>query len=197
MITSLDQVTEYPLCWPDNKPRSASRITSPFKTTLPKAEQEIAEEMRMWRVRLYVVSMAPRHRLRQVDPAVALWWTMTVPDKPIGELRVLACDRYPDAADNLHAIARTLTGLRAFERYGTYTREQAIEGARFALPPPTRVDGPPWWEVLNVDHSWPLGAVERIWRDKVRRAHPDLGGSHEEIARLNAAMDEARKELGR
>lgn len=197
MITSFDQVTEYPLCWPDNKPRSASRITSPFKTTLPKAEREIADEMRMWHVRLYVVSMAPRHRLRQIDPAVALWWTMNVPDKPIDELRVLACDRYPHAADNLHAIVLTLTGLRAFERYGTYTREQAIEGARLALPPPTLVDGEPWWDVLGVDPLWPLEAIEALWRTKAEKAHPDRGGSPDQMARLNAAMDEARKAIGR
>ena len=197
MITSLDQVTEYPLCWPDNKPRSAERVRSPFKTTLPKAEREISEEMTRWRVRLYVVSMAPRHRLRQVDPAVALWWNMPGRDKPIAELRVLACDRYPGAADNLHAIALTLTGLRAFERYGTYTREQAIEGARLALPPPTRAEGPPWWEVLGVEPEWPLDAIEALWRAKAEKAHPDRGGSADQMARLNAAMDEARKERAR
>lgn len=197
MITSLDHVTEYPLCWPDNKPRSAERITSPFKTTLPKAEREIAEEMRRWRVRSYIVSMAPRHRLRQIDPAVALWWAMPVTGKPIPELRVLACDRYPLPADNLHAIALTLTGLRAFERYGTYTREQAIEGARLALPPPTRIEGPPWWEVLGVKQHWPLDAVEWKWKARVREIHPDRGGSDDELARLNAAMDEARRELRR
>lgn len=28
MITSLDQVSDFPLCWPDNKPRAAHRIDS-------------------------------------------------------------------------------------------------------------------------------------------------------------------------
>jgi hypothetical protein len=197
MITSLDQVTEYPLCWPHNKPRAAERIGSPFTTTLPKAEREIHHEMHRWRARLYIISMAPRHRLKQIDPAVALWWTMPVADKPVPELRVLACDRYGDPADNLHAIGLTLRGLRAFERYGTYTREQAIEGARLALPPPTRVDGPPWWDVLGVKQHWPLDAVEWKWKERLKAAHPDRGGSTDEVARLNAAMDEARKELQR
>jgi hypothetical protein len=197
MITSLDQVSDYPLCWPDNKPRAAERQRSPFKTTLPKAEREIEQEMRMWRARGYVVSMSARHRVRQFDPGVALWWNQPITGKPIPELRVLACDSYQEVADNLHAIARTLEGLRAFERYGTYTREQAIEGARLALPPPTRVDGPHWSEVLGVERNWPLGAIEAVWKTKAEKAHPDRGGSLDEMARLNAAIDEARKELGR
>lgn len=196
-IRELAEVTEYPLCWPPNKPRSAQRQRSPFKTTLPKAEREVGEEMRRWGARGYVVSMSPRHRLRQIDPGVALWFNMPITGKPVSELRVLACDTYEDPGDNLHAIALTLTGLRAFERYGTYSREQAIEGARLALPPPTRVDGPPWWEVLGVKREWPLEAIEAVYRTKVEKAHPDRGGSTAEIAALNAARDEARKELGR
>jgi hypothetical protein len=197
MIRTLDQVTEYPLCWPENKPRAADRKSAPFKTTLPKAEREIEYEMGRWRARGYIVSMSPRHRAKLVDPGIALWWNQPIAGKPVAELRVLACDTYEGIEDNAHAIALTLTGLRAFERYGTYTREQAIEGARLALPPPTRVDGPPWWEVLGVEASWPLEAIEALWRSKAEKAHPDRGGSHDEIARLNAAMDEARQELRR
>ena len=55
-----------------------------------------------------------------------------------GELRVLACDKYVKMADNLHAICLTLEAMRALERWGAYTAEQAAEGARLALPPPAR-----------------------------------------------------------
>jgi len=86
MITQLDQVTEYPLCWPDNKPRAAQRIGSSFRTTLPKAEREIDDEMKRWRARGHVISMSPRHRIRQFDPGVALWWNQPITGKPVAEL---------------------------------------------------------------------------------------------------------------
>lgn len=56
-IASLDQVTEFPLCWPEGKPRSARRTASPFRTTMPVAQREIEAEMWAWRAHGYVVSM--------------------------------------------------------------------------------------------------------------------------------------------
>ncbi|MBF6560524.1 MAG: hypothetical protein IVW56_09555 [Candidatus Binataceae bacterium] len=191
---SLDQVSEFPLCWPQGKLRAASRQRSPFRTSMAKAHQEIAEEMHRWRARGHVISMAPAYRQGRIDPGVALWWAMPRRNQPT-DLRVLACDSYDDRPDNLHAIALTLTGLRAFERYGTYTREQAIEGARPMLPPPAS-DELPWWTILGVEQSWPLAAIEAVWRTKLEKAHPDRGGDPAEAGRLNAAMDQARKERG-
>lgn len=198
VITRLDQVSEFPLCWPPAKPRAAARHNSPFKTSMAKAHQEVEEEMRRWGARGHVVSMAPVYRQGRVDPGVAVWWTMPVRPGQPADLRVLACDNYELREANLHAIALTLTGPRAFERYGTYTREQAIEGARAALPPPkgyrARRDGPAWWEILGVGRDWPLPAIEAVWRTKLEKAHPDRGGAPGEAAALNAAMDAARQE---
>lgn len=198
MIDMLDQVTEFPLCWPDGKPRAAQRQRSPFRTTMANAHREVAEEMRRWRARGHVISMAPLYRRGPVDPGVALWWTMPLlrASQALPELRVIACDNYGLQVDNLHAIALTLTGLRAFERYGTYTREQAVEGARPMLPPP-EPEGPTWWDVLGVKRDWPLDAIEAVWRQKLTMMHPDRGGAVEGAAELNAAMDAARKERER
>jgi hypothetical protein len=194
--TYLDQVTEFPLCWPEAKPRAAERHASPFQTSMAKASFEIAREMRLWRAAAHVVSMAPAYRQGRIDPGVALWWSMPGAT-PARALHVLACDSYQQREANLHAIALTLTGLRAFERYGTYSREQAIEGARpLALPPPVNAE-PPWWRVLGVGRDWPLAAVEMAWRTKLDTAHPDRGGAPGEAAKLNAAMTQARRELAR
>jgi len=196
-ITRLDQVTEFPLCWPPAKPRAATRQPTPFKTPMAKVQRDLVEELQRWRANRWVVSMAPSFRQGPVDPGVALWWTMPIrANQAITDLRVLACDNYQRREANLHAIRLTLTGLRAFERYGTYTREQAIEGARAALPPPFGSEGPPWWEALGVARDWPLGAIEVVWKSKIEKAHPDRGGAPGDAARLNAAMDAARKEKG-
>lgn len=195
-ITELHQVTQWPLCWPPAKPRTAKRLgRTQFKATRAKAEREIREEMERWRAQGYMLSAAPPYMKGAVDPGVALWWNMPRPDKKPSELRVLACDTWPWIEDNMHAIALTLHGLRSFERYGTYTREQAAEGARPALPPPAeeRID---WPGILGVGRDWPLAAVEAIWKTKAEKAHPDRGGSAEAMASLNAAMDAARRDLG-
>jgi len=193
MITALDEVTEFPLCWPPGKPRAAERGGSPFRTSMAKAHQEIEYDMGRWNARGYVISMAPVFRQGPVDPGVALWWSMPLHQgQARPDLRVLACDTYGRREANLHAIALTLEGLRAFERYGTYTREQAIEGARLALPKPAGEDGPPWWEVLNVKPDWPLEAIVAVYKSRAEKAHPDHGGAPDEMAALNRAMAAAR-----
>jgi hypothetical protein len=189
MIASLDQVTESRLCWPETKPRAAQRGGSPFvKTEIDRESQRIDDELGRWRIKQYIVSRN-NQRIFAGDPAAALWWL----DRR-GELRVLACDKYQKLSDNLHAIYLTLDAMRALERWGAYTAEQAAEGARLALPPPPQ-DTIDWPAVLGVERTWPLGAIEAVWKTKVEKAHPDRGGSHEAMAALNAAMQAARKEL--
>jgi hypothetical protein len=189
MITSLDQVTESRLCWPESKPRAAQRVPSPFKKREPVSEQRgIERELEIWRIRQFIVSRN-HQRIFAGDPGAAVWWQ----DRR-RELRVLACDKYQKLADNLHAIRLTLEAMRALERWGAYTAEQAAEGARLMLPPPAD-DGPAWWDVLGVPREWPLDAIEAVALTKIEKAHPDRGGSHDQVAALNAARDAARKEL--
>lgn len=188
-IAELADVSENRLTWPVNKPRAARRIGSPFKAPeVTREEGRIRDELHRWRIARWMIS---RNHQRPFagDPGVAVWWE----DPKDRTLRVLACDRYDRIGCNAHAIYLTLYAMRALERWGAYTAEQAAEGARLMLPPPVN-DGPPWWKVLNVERSWPLAAIEAVWKTKAEKAHPDRGGSIDEMARLNAAMDEARKE---
>lgn len=194
MISALGDVTEFPLCWPDNKPRAAQRHGSPFRTSMAKAQREVETEMQRWRAISYTVSMAPQFRQGAVDPGVALWWSMHGHKTPEAALRVLACDTYLVREANLHAIALTLEGLRAFERYGTYSREQAVEGARLALPPP---------EDMSADWRKTLGYISGLPNDKqlvlvehtYRRMSAEVAGDEEKQRSLNLAIETARKEL--
>jgi hypothetical protein len=196
MITTLDDVTEYPLCWPETKPRVAQRRASPFvKTTLAKSLREIEDEMRRYGARRYVVSMSPAYRRGPSDPAVAVWFEIKSRGASVPSLRVIACDSYLRVEDNAHAVALTLQGLRTFERYGTYTQEQALEGARLALPPPD--DGLDWHAVLGVvpaglDKTDALAIVN----GRYRRLAAEANGDDKELRRLNLAIEKARQELG-
>jgi hypothetical protein len=193
-ITSLDEVTTYPLCWPPNKERTASRVDSPFKTSMATAEEEISYEMGRLYAPRYVISRAPGYLRGGVDPGVALWFEIQHDALP--ELRVLACDKYSSVTANTHAIALTLEALRAVDRWGAYSVEQAIEGARLALPAPGEQVRKAWWLVIGVKREWPLDAIEAVWKTKLEKAHPDRGGSTEAMVELNVAITAARKEKG-
>jgi hypothetical protein len=203
-ILTLSDVTEYPLCWPETKPRAAQRASSsPFNNvSLAHGLREIADEMKRWRAADYIVSMSPGYVRGPKDPGVAVWWSMPQLT-PEEALRCIACDNWPWPEVNAHAIYLTLNRLRSFERYGTYTKEQAAEGARLALPAPPDPDAPPpWWETIGVERGWPLAAIEAIYKGKAEKMHPDRATDEDErseltkrLAILNAAMDQCRKDL--
>ena len=48
------------------------------------------------------------------------------------------------------------------------------------------------YAVLGARRGEPLVAIERKYRERCRQAHPDAGGSHAEMVRLNAAMTAIR-----
>ncbi len=183
MITDLAQVTEGRLCWPHTKPRSAQRVDGPFRGRNVDVEQrEITYEMQRWNVRDWILSRN-RDRIFAGDPGAALWWVKS------GEIRVLACDKYVKMADNLHAIYLTLDAMRALERWGAYTAEQASEGARLALPGPATPAAKPWWLVIpEIKREWPLAAIEGMYRDAMKRSN------EARQIELNAAIEAARME---
>lgn len=117
------------------------------------------------------------------DPGVAVYF------KIAGKPRVLACDRWNSAADNMAAIAGHVEAIRACDRYGVGSIEQAFAGYT-ALPPDAATD---WWLVLGVSPNATRDQIEEAYRRLAREAHPDTGGSHDAMSRINTARDAARK----
>lgn len=142
----------------------------------------------------FIISRAPTYRGGVTDPGCAVWFESRKGIMHEPELRVLACDKYRSNIDNLHAIALTLEALRAVDRWGAYSIEQAIEGARLALPAPEGHAPPKWWDIIGVEQDWPLKAIEAVWKTKLEKAHPDRGGSTEAMVALNVAIEAARQE---
>jgi hypothetical protein len=121
------------------------------------------------------------------DPGAAVYFLLK--GKPL----VLACDRWTRVADNIAAIAQHIDALRRIDRYGVGSLEQAFAGYT-ALPQHAGVEA--WWEVLGCAPTVTVEEVEARHRALARAAHPDVGGSHAAMARLNRARDEARRALG-
>jgi len=119
------------------------------------------------------------------DPGAACYFTLN------GRKTVLACDKWDRVADNIIAIAKHIEALRGQDRWGVGNLEQAFRGYQ-ALPDPTTPKN--WRDVLGHDIA-ALDRAESVFRERAKRLHPDVGGNPVQMAELNDAIAQARKEL--
>jgi hypothetical protein len=186
----------YPLEWPQGYPRSEDVRSSKFKTSFDRALAETRAELRRLGATSLVVSTNlplardgfpdSRARLKNNDPGVAVYWMLG------GKMHVIACDAWDRVEDNLHAIRLTLDADRGKARWGCSAVLDRAMAAYQALPAPPKPRD--WWEVLGFTSKPTLERAEAAYRDQIRTAHPDVGGSHERMTELNRALEEARKE---
>jgi hypothetical protein len=118
------------------------------------------------------------------DPGAAVYFTLN--KKPM----CLACDKWDRVADNVAALAQHIDALRRIDRYGVGSLEQAFAG--YMALPPMSVD---WWTVLGVDANATLEQVDEAFKRQAFIAHPDRGGTHDEMARLSEARQAAHRAL--
>lgn len=196
--------TAYPLSWPQGWKRTSpgsrqsasfrhERSRVPISIAIRRLEEELA--------RLHATApIMSTNLLRRVDGSpradrgdpqdvgVAVYFTLKQ------TRTVLACDRWNRVADNICAIAAHIESIRAIDRYGVGTIEQAFRGyAALAAPA-----GHDWREVLRWEDGsivQTLDQAEYVFKQKIKSAHPDAGGDADQAARLTAAIAAARKEL--
>lgn len=119
------------------------------------------------------------------DPGASVWFTFR------GRRTVLACDKWQRVADNIAALAAHIRATRSVETYGVGTLEQAFRGYQ-ALPAPGQAK--PWRQVLTGCNT--IVEAEARYRQRAKEVHPDLSnGGQVQMAELNVAIAEARKEL--
>jgi hypothetical protein len=194
-----DDVSRYPLAWPVSWPRTSLRLYAHFGTrktgdykrpmTMAVAIGRLIEEADRLGAKDQVLSTNVALRLDGLpragekepsDPGAAFYFKLK------GKPRVLACDRWRTVPDNVAAIAAHIAAIRAVDRYGVGSLDQAFAG--YAALPPTSAD---WAIVLKVSPSATEEQIEDAFRKLARTAHPDVGGSHGDMARLNEARDAA------
>ncbi|OWK35489.1 DnaJ-class molecular chaperone with C-terminal Zn finger domain [Fimbriiglobus ruber] len=108
-----------------------------------------------------------------------------------GQQMCFCCDRWDSVADNVQAIRKTIEALRGIERWGTGDMVQQAFTGFVALPS----NSP--WDVLGLKAGANRSEVEVAYREKAKSCHPDRpGGSHEQMARLNAARDVLLRRVG-
>lgn len=190
--------SSYPLTWPVGWPRAKYRSRAKFGggrgTNWSVAIQLLEHELRLLgasQTRLSTnmplrLDGLPRGDGNPYDSGAAVYFRLK------GEPRVLACDKWDRVADNLMAIAKHIEAVRGQIRWGVGTLEQAFGGYK-ALPEVGARRQ--WWEILGVQQGSAFSVIEAKRDELLMRHHPDRGGSHSMAAEINAAFDEARKEL--
>lgn len=191
--------TAFPLAWPDGWPRTPEtqrQRNSPFKVESNKCRRELMDELRRLGASNVVISSdvpvrqdgspyadAARRIIR--NPGVALYFTLN------GRQMVMARDKFERVEDNLRSIGLAIEAIRAVERHGGATMMERAFAGFAALPPPRSP-----FDVLGVPPTASIDDIERAFKTKARRAHPDAGGSTALMAELNAARDQALKMRG-
>lgn len=190
----------YPLVWPAGRDRleESERRRGPFthhrqRMTVATSLSRLADELDRLRAENIVVSSnvplradgLPRSSIEPDDPGVCVYFELE------GKPHAMPCDTYDRVADNLAAIAAHIDATRRIERHGVASVAQMFQGF-LALPAP-----PSCWEVLGMSRSSATRRdVEISYRSLARSAHPDSGGSDAAMAELNAAREEALRQLG-
>ena len=134
----------------------------------------------------YGLPIEPAGRLD--DPGAALYFQHD------GKELVFAYDRYLDLIDNIYLISSEMKKLSYRWREG----DSQFVDCSYQVVDALQVDVEWWKAVLELDaeKTVDLEMCVSAYRRLSKRFHPDQpGGSHSEMQRLNAAMDEARELL--
>jgi hypothetical protein len=181
--------TAYPLTWPTTFPRKKVREKSRFSSTLNAALSNVQDSLRKFGYdsnkkleRLIISSNVTLGVSNPLDPGVAVWFVWD-------SLQVcIPVDRYASVQANLQAIHHIIEARRVELRHGTLELVRASFHGFKALPASSRK---PWWELLGIPAESSNDAIRDAYRNKMKLAHPDAGGSTAAAAELNAAYQEA------
>lgn len=194
----------YPLTWPEgwsrtpqHEQQSGRQFTHNGQpVTLERAFNMLCYELERCGAQNIVVStnhrldddgvpLESRHPLR--DEGAAVYYVQN------DNLLVMASDRFDNAAANLRSLGLAVEALRQLHRHGGGAMAaRAFSGFKALAPPSWKK---PWREVFGVTANW-TGDVKAAYRQLALKRHPDNGGSDAMMAELNAAYEEAKRELG-
>lgn len=191
------------------EPGQKARRGGMFRTSLEDSLELICSELTLLKVKRAVLELGftrstlrrrgvPNEFAEASSPRVRL----SFKHPTLGNLQY-PCDTYRAWKHNVRAIALTLGAQRAMERYGASTKGQQYRGWQ-QLPPPEQArperEGPTTVEEaaeLVAELSGNTGEAgvalrnEKMYRfmfkDAVKRSHPDLGGQASDFRALQIA----------
>jgi hypothetical protein len=184
------------LDWPPDFERTPKRDRerkNNFRVGLTSAFDELVTELDRIDVDDYRFEFDAKERKRDGrpyadanpdDPGFVLRWSMD------GDQFALACDRYVRFLSNVRALGLYLREKRKME--GRPVVSGASEFANARLPSGDEdaiVTDRAAHTVLGVDADADPATVKRAYRERVKEAHPDQGGSEAELREVRQAKE--------
>ena len=198
MAQQIRSIPAYPLQWPEGVKRTPPMaiLRSTFgKKNWNTALKKLHRELKL--LGASYVTISTNMKIRQDgmpyaqqgeirDVGVAVYFTLD------GVQVCFPCDRWATMAENLRAITLHIESMRGQKRWGVGTAKQAFAGYRALTA--TAGEGEKWWVVLGLLPGASVDEIKNTHRELARRFHPDLGGTPEQMARINTARDRALAE---
>lgn len=195
-MTSPTDRTAGEIDWPpafERTPAADRERTSKFSVTFHEAVKSIETQLGRLGVDDWRLSTAAPHRKKDGmpyananpdDPSVVVRWTMD------GEQYAVACDRYTDWRDNARAVALYIEEKRKMSDRPVTTGQSEFATARLPSGDDTaEAAAPPAHEVLGVDSDADEREVRDAYRERLKEAHPDHGGSPAEFTQVKDAKE--------
>lgn len=189
-MTALD----WPAGW-DRTPVSEREPNRDFQASLGSTTEDLATEMDRMDVDSWRASFGnqhakqnslPRYNAKPDDPGFVLRWVD-------GEERyAVACDAYSRLRDNIRSVYLWVHETRLRAQRPVQTGDAEFAAARLPSGDSEEdvvVAREPPHEVLGVEPDASDAEVQDAFREALKDAHPDAGGSREEFDRVTEARD--------
>ncbi len=150
--------------------------------------RELSDTMTKWGIKEWDVNHPRGARLegyRQTEEDRTVTLTYQKDGRPVN----LTMGKQARAVDNLRVLYLAVEAMRLNEKRGL---GEVIQEAYLQLAGPEPTLDP--YELLDVRPGAPLEVAEAAYKAKARTSHTDTGGSEEQMKKLNAAIEQIRKE---
>lgn len=186
---------DWPYSFPRTDPSDRERYSGGFRVTWSIAFQNVLDELRTWDgVTDVQLESGAEHQKRNPnkpyanasfeDPGVVVYFTKD------GEQMAAACDRWDNPRDNAQELYHYLHETRMQELRGTVTAESDYQKLQVPSGDEDAVVGePPAYAVLGVDRDATDGEIRDAYRERLKDAHPDHGGTTQQFKRLKRAKE--------
>lgn len=193
----MSDITRFPLCWPDNVPRTAPhrrrwpqfKLRSVYEgvefvkdeiTRLNGSNARyISDERTIFSSNLKLKSDGTPYSNtgEPADTGIAVYFFLKYSSggKRMERQIVLTCDKWNKVGYNLWAIGKDIEAQRARERWGCTNLEQSFRGY---MAIPERCGGQSWWEILGIAPTATMATIKDAYRIKAQTEHPDKGGKN-------------------
>lgn len=196
-MKTIKAIEAYPLSWPDGVRRAEIKSRSRFESkgqTVHRVRRLLRDEVRRLGGEELIISTGMRTRQdgepianarEPDDTGAAVYFILN------GKKVCLACDRWRYLWENLYAIARTIEAMRAIDRWGVSDLLDRMFTGFIAL---TDDAGKEWATILGVKGDASITEIKAAYREKMKEAHPDTGGSADLASEINDAYSRALAE---